>query len=240
MKKTLFLITCAMACSMASAQFSFYNSPGTWDAGRASAGYTVFYGAEDFEQSILPANDVDGFDDSLVTGNPNNPDGFPFPNGLLHPGMTIQSNLDPLGMTLNPRGVDGLAAASIGFAGIVSDVVLANTFVDSFDIIFAPGVNAAGFDVLDLFGGQVVTIKVFDAANILMGTTNSPGDASGANFLGITSSTAIGRINMFSIGNGAEGMDNMNTYNVVPEPATMIALGLGLAALLRRRRRKNA
>ena len=240
MKKILFVIACAVACSLASAQFNFTFSSGAWDADRASNGYTVFNGAEDYEQSTLPPNDVVGFDDPLTTGVANGP----FPAGLLHPGLTVQSNLDPTGATGNNSrgaGEEGLVAASVGFLSIVSDIVLANFFVDSFDTMFAgSGVNAVGFDMLDLLGDQTgVNVTVYDASNNLIGSTTSLADVTGANFLGMTSSVAIARINIFSTGGGAEGWDNMSTY-LVPEPASMIALGLGAAVLLRRRRRKKA
>ena len=237
MKKTLFVIACAVACSLASAQVNFTNTSGAWDADRASNGYTLFNGAEDFEQSTLGSGAV-GINDPLTTGVANGP----FPAGLLHPGLTVQSNLDPTGATANnSRGVDGIAVGTAGWFSSVSDIAIANFFSDSWDTMFAgSGVNAVGFNLIEILGPQQgVVVKVFDAANNLIGTGASGANPAGTNFLGMTSSVAIARVNIFSTGGGAEGWDNMSTY-LVPEPASMIALGLGAAVLLRRRRRKKA
>ena len=58
---------------------------------------------------------------------------------------------------------------------------------------------------------------------------------------GVLSSGYNGAVDRIQV-NGSQGfyiMDDL-TYRAVPEPATMVALGLGAAALVARRRRKNA
>ena len=53
----------------------------------------VLKGTEDFEESTLPPNADDVFDDPLESGVPNSPDGFPFPAGMAGlPNLIVQSN----------------------------------------------------------------------------------------------------------------------------------------------------
>ena len=54
--------------------------------------------------------------------------------------VTFQSNLgpNPQAPLPNPSGPDGLAFASDGYLGIPNNILVANTFVDSFDILSGP------------------------------------------------------------------------------------------------------
>ncbi len=115
----------------------------------------VLKGTEDYEESILGPSDFDLFDDSLESGVPNSPDGFPFPDGMTGlPNLVAQSNLgggNP--MDEDPRGVEGLAAVSNGFAGAVSDVVVTHFGVESLDLIFTDQKSGVGFNPISFFGG---------------------------------------------------------------------------------------
>ncbi len=173
----------------------------------------VLKGIEDFEESILDPNDVDGFDDPLESGVACFPPGCPFPVGMTGlPNLIVQSNIlagdqfDPA-----PAGVGGLAAASAPFLGAVSDVVLANNFADSLDLIFTDEKSGVGFNTIDILGPQIgVEVRVYSTTNVFLGMMPSPADPSGASFIGVWSPTPIGRINIFSA--GAEGADNIQAW----------------------------
>ena len=171
-------------------------------------------GTEDFEESILPPNAVESFDDPLCGGVPNAPDAFPFPSGLDELNICVQSNIlagDPV--EPSPSGADGLAAVSSGFLGAVSDVVLANSFVHSLDLMFAePNHTSVGFRTISLLGKGFVEIRVYDKNESLLVSSSSPSDPAGADFWGIWCPSSIGRINIFDTGNGAEGGDNIQMW----------------------------
>ena len=191
----------------------WFTDRAAFEAFNQSAG-KVLKGIEDFEESILDPNDVDGFDDPLEFGVPNLPDGFPFPNGMTGlPNLIVQSNL--LGgnpTNEDPRGVDGLAALSAGFLGAVSDMVIANIGGDSLDLIFTDEKSGVGFNPISFFGAQAVEVRVYSTTNVFLGEMPSPADPTGASFIGVWSSIPIGRINIFDPGNGFEGGDNIQAW----------------------------
>ncbi len=179
----------------------------------------VLKGFENFEESVLPPNSVDGFNDPLEFGVPNGPDAFPFPQGMTGlPNLLVQSNNlgnDPVDES--PHGINGLFAASAGFAGVVSDVVVAFLFVFSLDLIFTEEKSGVGFNTIDLGGPQTrFTVRVFSMDNVFLGMMPSPAEPTGANFIGVWSDVPIGRINIFS--EGSEGADNIQAWEAVPCP----------------------
>ena len=181
-------------------------------------------GVEDFEEGILGPGAVDGMDDPLCGGVPNAPDAFPYPAGLTQLNMCVQGNTlagnatDP-----SPHGIDGLAAASAGFFGASSDIVVANFFADSLDIMLtSPPVSegeeddhtAVGFNTLGnlIQGPGTVDIQVYNQANVLLLSASSPSDAAGSNFWGVSCTEPIGRINIFDPVNGSGGADNIQLW----------------------------
>ncbi|MCH8316587.1 MAG: hypothetical protein IIA64_11490, partial [Planctomycetes bacterium] len=131
----------------------------------------VLKGIEDYEESILPPDSADGFDDPLESGVPNLPNGSPFPAGMTGlPNLRVQSNLgggDP--MDENPRGQSGLAAVSVGLLGAASDVVLAGITPDSLDVIFTDEKSAVGFNTVTMGGGPSVEVRVYSTTNVFLG-----------------------------------------------------------------------
>ncbi|MCH8275065.1 MAG: PEP-CTERM sorting domain-containing protein [Armatimonadetes bacterium] len=229
---SLALSAAVVAPSLAMGQLTWYTDRQAFRDDNRNHG-KILKGIEDFEGSTLPPNSVVGMDDPLVFGIPNGP----YPDGLSVENLVVQSRQ----VDGTPRGAGGLAAASVGFAGAASDVVLANFFVDSLDLIFLDELKSGvGFDTLGFIGGPTVDVEVFDLAGNSLGSMNFAADPAGSNFAGVWSDVAIGRINIFDpadIG-GAEGGDNIEMW-IVPEPTSMIALlGGGLMLLARRLRRK--
>lgn len=187
-----------------------FNDQAEFEAAMEQGGW-VLAGMETFSEAILMG--VFGFDDPLCGGIPALPIGFPFPNGLDVQNLCLQSNLEHNPGAPNPRGVDGLVAVGAGWFGVSSDVVLALEFVDSLDLMFTePNPTAVGFNPISLLGGDVVDVRVYDTSNTLLTTTTSPADAPGQHFWGVLCPDAIGRINIFDTGNGAEGGDNIQMW----------------------------
>jgi hypothetical protein len=76
-------------------------------------------------------------------------------------------------------------------------------------MVFVPPVTAVGGELVSYFNPDTVNIEVFDENDVSLGTTtaaSSPGDGT---FWGVASSVPIGRINMLTPTNQAEGMDNV-------------------------------
>ncbi|HUU95418.1 MAG TPA: PEP-CTERM sorting domain-containing protein, partial [Phycisphaerae bacterium] len=196
----------------------------------------VLKGVEDFEESILPPASYDTFDDPLLPGVPNLPDGFPFPKGMTGlDNIKVQSNtLGGQPSQESPRGPNALVASTAHF--FYSEVVLCNWFIDSWDIVFLTQDNdtAVGANTISALGAGRVEIRVYDKKNQFVGMNTFPADPSANYFFGVLSDDPIGRINVFDLGDGAEGLDNIQAW--IPEPATLPLLSLGALSLAARRR----
>ncbi len=195
-----------------------FNSQAEFEAFNAAEG-NVLKGIEDFEEGP-PGAGMPGPHDPLCGGIPN---GWPFFNGLDQLNLCVQSNL--LGGAPDvpaPRGENALVFVEFGSGfGESSDLVLANTFVDSIDVmLISPPVlpgeeddhTGVGFDTVSIFGGGFVDIRVYDKNNAQMVSATSPADPAGSNFWGVWCADTIGRINIFDPGNGAEGGDNIQMW----------------------------
>jgi hypothetical protein len=130
-----------------------------------------------------------------------------FAPGSILPGISFQD--DPL----NDAGggsVNGMVFLGSGFAGNPTDVIIANTFVDSFDIFFTEVANAAGMDLVSYFNGDPITITVYAAdGTTVLDTMTAPSSNAGI-FWGVSANEPIGRIKLDSTtGQEAEGVDNI-------------------------------
>lgn len=246
----LFLMGAAFTPAVHAGVIFYLNNPAGFNT--AASAFT-FKGTENWEESTLAAGNIANFNDPLAPGVANGP----FPTGTIAAaGVTAQSNtLGSAAATLSPRGVGGLATASVGYVGTPSDQVSPNSPNDSFDLIINPSGNysgAVGLNPLFFdFGATsststpgTVVVKVYDQTNALLGSQTVNGvDYSATAFLGMvtTGGSNIRRVNLWASTNTANstaGADNIAVYGALPEPSsTMLMLGAGMAGLLQRRRR---
>lgn len=188
---------------------------------------------EDFEDGNINDGDIVGFPAPLNSAT----DNAVFPAGTIVAGLDIQD--DPLN-DAGGGGPDGLVAVGATAFGTPSDIVLANTFVDSLNLNFAGGVEGVAFDAFSFTGGGTVAVDFFDGTDSLIGSLMVAADPVNSGFVGATSAIPIARVNISSVGPGptdeAEGADNIcfSSGMVLPPPQAVPALstyGLYLLAL---------
>jgi subtilisin-like proprotein convertase family protein len=196
--------------------WDLYEGPGVVTA---PVGGPVYYTDRATFEADNPGLPVEDWEDTLVA--PGAIAGCPAPfdastsnacfaPGAVLPGLAVQDN--PLNDT-GGGSPDGLVALGVGFAGSASDQVAANTFIDSFELLFDPPVTAVGGELVHYLGAsQTINITIFDENDVQIGSTTGTGTSGAGTFWGVFSDVPIGRINMLSIapaGDGAEGMDNV-------------------------------
>jgi len=229
MKNILFII-CVFATIFASAQnqLSDYSSSSIPSSGSptglvnghlaAPTGVSFFVTRTDFNEAA-PGLPIEGFENANISVNAiagissplnANTNNSYFSVGDILPGISISCS------DIN-HTADGLAVAGAGFAGNTSKIVVANYFTDSEIITFNPPITSVGLDVIEIMGGSSCTINIYNASSALIASTTSASSATGV-FFGVTSSTPIGSIQIFSTSAGAEGADNIafGSPNVVP------------------------
>ncbi len=195
---------------------TIFDNKAEFEAFNAGEG-KVLKGIEFFEETP-PDTPIVGFPDPLCGGIPNGP----FFSGLDQLNLCVQANtLGGAAVVPSPHGPDGLVLVPFGAGfGENSDLVLANSFADSFDIMFdSPPVppdqhdnhTGVGFDAVSIFGGGFVQIEVYGKNNELMAAAIAPADPRGV-FWGVSCPNTIGRINVFDTGGGAQGADNIQMW----------------------------
>jgi len=138
--------------------------------------------------------------------------------------IQFQSNLNPQGEGgPNPRGPGGLAFATAPFFGIKNNILVANTFVDSFDIL--SGVpedanhTAMAFNVVILAGGDMpIHVTVWDkneenSVKLILPPMRESDDKA---FVGIlaTNDMTIGRVNIYDTVGGGAGVEGISSIEV--------------------------
>ncbi len=174
---------------------------------------------EDFEENTMPGG-ADLHPDVIESDVPCNPQPCHFPQGLTGcDGMAYQTN-DRGGAPDIPSPTPGgfvLALLTAGFGGVSSDVLIADRFPMSIDVVLKrDDVFGFGSTPVSLAGGQTVDIRVYDVDNTFLGMKNVPVRPNGSFFFGVISDdAAIGRVNVFDPfggNNGAEGFDNVQIH----------------------------
>ena len=186
---------------------------------------------EDFEDGNIMDGDIVGFPAPLDE----NTDNAVFPAGSIIPGMTIADN--PINDSDGSGSANGLVGIGATAFGTPSDLVVANTFVDSIDYTFAAGQRAFAFDVFSFTAGGTATVNIFDAADTMIGSFSVAAGTSTGGFIGFDSPVDVGRINISSVdGTGAdeaEGADNICLGAALPATQSVPAMsGLGLLLLI--------
>jgi hypothetical protein len=174
-------------------------------------------GTENFEESTTGPNQGVPINDPLEGGVGNPPH---FPNGLAVRNLRIQSNTLAGNPDIpSPRGANALAHFTPNSGGFTTKVIIANTFVDSLDLIFKSDPNcdcktAVAGNTVRFTNAGASDIRVYDVNNNFLGQANGiPSDPAGTNFIGVISNgPCIGRINLFDPNNGAEGLDNIQMW----------------------------
>jgi uncharacterized repeat protein (TIGR01451 family) len=176
----------------------YYSDPAVF--GMAFPGLPV----EDFEEGNVAPNSVAGCPAPLDETSNN----ACFTPGQILPGVRFQDNP-------GPTDPDGLVLVGEGFNGNPSKSLVANIFVDSFDIYFTtPDVFATGMYLHSHYLTDTLTVTLYglDGITVIESTTAQASPA--GSFWGVAGHEPIGRINLYSPTNQAEGVDNLSFGNI--------------------------
>ncbi len=133
--------------------------------------------------------------------------------------VQFNTNLQPQG-PFAPRNLDAIAFFPAGtFPGFDNNLMLANFFVDSFEIISGPpaGDNHTAFalEVVSIIGPlpTLIHVTVYDKQDQELGKYVLKYDG-GKRFLGILTKdqVTIGRIDIWDVGGGAEGVSSIAAF----------------------------
>jgi len=191
---------------------------------------------EDFSNTLVPANMALGCVPPGPLNSATNDNCFA--TGGLIAGFTLSSSIP----------TEDMVVLTPPFVGLTKVTVGPNTLTDNSEILFSPAVSAVGVEVVASGLNFSLNIDIFDAGDVLIGSTTSMASQPGV-FWGVMSTVPIGRI-AFSEGAGqGELYNNLEFGSCIPEEPQviptlgwqgMLALLVGLAAasiyLMRRRR----
>ncbi|MCH8151082.1 MAG: hypothetical protein IH830_01755 [Planctomycetes bacterium] len=206
---------------------NFFLDPAAFEAAVSAAG-KISKATWNFKPNNLPPASVVAIDDpqniNTHSADPDDPWTDAGGDDLWPPeldNVSFQSNdgPNPQPPGPNPGGVDGLAFATDGFLGLPTNALLANTFVDSFDILSGPpaGDNhtAMALEIITASsGGGGIFVTVHDMNEEPVGKIDIDVASEEKAFLGIVmeDGLSIGRVNLYDPTDGAEGISVITVY----------------------------
>jgi len=200
--------------------FNAYDSEAAYEAATADLGQKRV----DFENSTNGCP-IAGFDGPLKGGTPAG--GFPGTGAI--EGLIIDTQDFP---TFN------LVSIPPGFGGNGTCTVAGNYFTDR--PTYRTGdfgksnVRAIGGEMQSFFAAGSCELTTYDTNGTTVIDVRTVSCTNAGAFFGLERTNGdIGGINIYSLSNQAEGMDDIHHS---PEPTTMVLLGAGALALIRRRR----
>jgi hypothetical protein len=154
-----------------------------------------------------------------------------FAPGGLRPGISYEAVINP-----NPNMV--LLGPGVP-PGFITKHIGPNAFNDTFQIALGAA-NAIGFDLGANTTGSIL-VSVFDGSNLLIGSFNVGVTFGSTIFVGLVNDAGLIRRITLS-GPLGEVIDNVafGQQTVIPEPATLLLIGAGLAFIARRIRLRRA
>lgn len=149
--------------------------------------------------------------------------------GDIIPGLAIDGND-------SSPGTHAIMFVKPGYVGNANNAVFTDGLV--LNLYFAPGVDTVGLGLLSYFGTSDIRVLVYDSAATLLGRMLVPNvqrEGEGLFFgLQANDGDTISRITLISTSFKQAGVDLVKFGDralQVPEPATLMLLGLGLAGL---------
>ncbi len=220
---SLEIVTCV--CPAQPGEVQFYTDPVAFDLALVQAGKVpqTFW---NFDPHDLPPAVAVPLDDLLDINShgldPDDPWTTVEGDNLWPPAVDnvqFSANEFPQQKQFQPHGIDGLAFATPGFAGNNNNVLVANNFYDSFNIISGPpaGDNhtAIGVEVVNFFvPDPLIVVTVFDKEGLAQGTFELLVPQGQKAFLGILRKDreTIGRVDIWSPAGGFEGISAISLW----------------------------
>lgn len=139
------------------------------------------------------------------------------------------------GLSLSSSSGNGMAALAPFMSGTNDSKIVGALRTEDYNILdftFAQGVDAVGLDLFNSVTDMMMSIDVFGLPDPTDGPLLGSQTSSDGSFFGVISDAEpISRLEIRSVGAaGGETYDNIS-FRVVPAPATLLLLGVGLLGI---------